>query len=513
MKRMAYLHNHTHYSNIRLIDAIIKPEQLIDYTYELGASGVAITEHECLSSHVKALKYYKDFLKEKNITPEDFKLILGDEIYLVDNVKEIRDNFDKEKHGFWHFILLAKDKIGYHQLKRISSTAWNQSFFQRKMERVPIEKEQLKIIIGNDKGHLISSSACFLAGQKVRTLNGEKNIEDITENDVILTKDGKWEKINFPTQRFYNGKGNILTFTKEPFPIKCTANHQFLVLNKKNNTLIWKEAQNLTTSDKCLEPILPVIYTNKDIIYPLYFKEIDDYRKNSIGKNYKKDIFRLNDSIKITNELMRLFGLWLADGHITITEKQKTIGFSFSSKEFELYYNSFVKKALEDLGLKPNEYSIAYRDKNNKVEISIHKVEVVLLFKNIFGINHAETKYIPDLINHISKDFDIELLFGYWLGDGYFRYREAVHSGEIVSASISQQLTKDFEQLALSLNLSGSITISEKRVDKNNVHHKKSYYLTFSNIYLGKNLNKKQHFSHELLKSISLHKKDMKILS
>lgn len=177
MKKMAYLHNHTHYSNIRLIDAIIKPEQLIDYTYELGASGVAITEHECLSSHVKALKYYKDFLKEKNITPEDFKLILGDEIYLVDNVKEIRDNFDKEKHGFWHFILLAKDKIGYHQLKRISSTAWNQSFFQRKMERVPIEKEQLKIIIGNDKGHLISSSAC-LGGELPQLIAKKSKAED-----------------------------------------------------------------------------------------------------------------------------------------------------------------------------------------------------------------------------------------------------------------------------------------------------------------------------------------------
>ena len=177
MKRMAYLHNHTHYSNIRLIDAIIKPEQLIDYTYELGASGVAITEHECLSSHVKALKYYKDFLKEKNITSEDFKLILGDEIYLVDNVKEIRDNFDKEKHGFWHFILLAKDKIGYHQLKRISSTAWNQSFFQRKMERVPIEKEQLKIIIGNDKGHLISSSGC-LGGELPQLIAKKSKAED-----------------------------------------------------------------------------------------------------------------------------------------------------------------------------------------------------------------------------------------------------------------------------------------------------------------------------------------------
>jgi DNA polymerase-3 subunit alpha len=52
-------HNHTIYSNIRLIDSINQPEDLIDKAIELGLSGIAITDHECLSAHVRAEKHMK----------------------------------------------------------------------------------------------------------------------------------------------------------------------------------------------------------------------------------------------------------------------------------------------------------------------------------------------------------------------------------------------------------------------------------------------------------------------
>ena len=42
------IHNHTMYSNIRLLDCINRPKALIDKARELGLSGVMITDHECL---------------------------------------------------------------------------------------------------------------------------------------------------------------------------------------------------------------------------------------------------------------------------------------------------------------------------------------------------------------------------------------------------------------------------------------------------------------------------------
>ena len=44
-------HSHTHYSNIRLLDSINRPKDLIDRAIGLGLAGIAITDHECLSSH------------------------------------------------------------------------------------------------------------------------------------------------------------------------------------------------------------------------------------------------------------------------------------------------------------------------------------------------------------------------------------------------------------------------------------------------------------------------------
>ena len=492
------LHNHTDYSNLYLRDSINTIGGLIDTAIALGHKVIAITEHETVSNAIKIEKHYNK-IKEKH---PDFKVIRGNEIYLCRDGLT-KDNFIKGQDKFYHFILLALDATGHEQIRELSTRAWMRSWKTGKMARRPTYYQDLIDIISANPGHVVGATACFLKGQKVRTKKGEKNIEDIVSTDEILTKEGKWEKINFPTHREYHGMGNILEFTKEPLPSKCTENHQFLVYDDKKKTMNWVLANNLKKNDKCLEPLLPITYSNNNIIDVANMSSIASYRKKSCGQNYRKDIYRVKDKIVITNELMRLFGLWLADGHISKHEEysRHEIGFTFSAEEFEVFYNSFVMQGLKDLGLEKSDYSIRRREEKHRVDLSINKVEICLLFEELFGISHADKKYIPDRLKHISYDLDLELFFGYFIGDGYFRHREG-HGGEIVSASISKQLTKDFEEIGLSLNLSGSITISKARTDKNQVNHKESYYLTFSNSFLGKNLNKKEHFSHEKLKEI-----------
>lgn len=145
-------HNHTEISNFRLRDSIIKIPELIDYAIELGYNGVCCTDHEALSAHVRLIKYYKE-LKENNKLPENFKIGLGNEIYLVEDLNNIQ--------RYWHFILIAKDAKGYEQLKRISSesawTHWSKGY----MERVPTVMSEMEDIIGNEKGHLIFQTACL----------------------------------------------------------------------------------------------------------------------------------------------------------------------------------------------------------------------------------------------------------------------------------------------------------------------------------------------------------------
>ena len=84
MEKILYpgsLHCHSDHSNFRLRDAIATVEGLMDYALELGHSVVAITEHETIASHVRAQKYYNKIKKDN----PNFKLVLGNEIYLVRN--------------------------------------------------------------------------------------------------------------------------------------------------------------------------------------------------------------------------------------------------------------------------------------------------------------------------------------------------------------------------------------------------------------------------------------------
>ena len=46
-------HSHTHYSNIRLVDSINRPDQLIKKAQEIGLAGIAITDHEALCSSIE----------------------------------------------------------------------------------------------------------------------------------------------------------------------------------------------------------------------------------------------------------------------------------------------------------------------------------------------------------------------------------------------------------------------------------------------------------------------------
>ena len=64
MKRDYYsVHAHSEYSNIKVIDSINRYSHMMDYAWDIGLSGIACTEHDCISG---AIKYIKTFKKKIN---------------------------------------------------------------------------------------------------------------------------------------------------------------------------------------------------------------------------------------------------------------------------------------------------------------------------------------------------------------------------------------------------------------------------------------------------------------
>lgn len=141
-------HNHTVYSNLRLVDSINKPKDLIDEAIKLGLSGIAITDHEALCCHIEVNQYAKK-IKEKY---PNFKIALGNEIYLT----ETRE----PKQNYYHFILIAKDALGHKALRILSSKAWY-NMYESFMERVPTLKNELVEVMREYQGHVIATTACI----------------------------------------------------------------------------------------------------------------------------------------------------------------------------------------------------------------------------------------------------------------------------------------------------------------------------------------------------------------
>ena len=175
-------HNHTHYSNLRLLDCINKPTDLIDRAIQLGLSGIAITDHECISSHMEVNKYAKK-IREKY---PDFTIALGNEIYLVDERIKGQEYF--------HFILIAKDAVGHRAIRELSSKAWYNSYMDRAMERVPLLKSELKEIMSKYKGHVIATTAC-IGGELSKLLIAQHFIEQ-TRLPMDPTPEEMQEKID-----------------------------------------------------------------------------------------------------------------------------------------------------------------------------------------------------------------------------------------------------------------------------------------------------------------------------
>ena len=158
------------YSNLKVIDSTNRFSRMMDYAWDIGLSGIAMTEHDCISGAIKYIKTYKAKIEKewRKIHPEeelpsfqqiaeelDFKPILGNEIYLSE---EGLCEENMSGGHFWHLILLAKDAEGFKQIKQLSSAAWKRAWFRGILRTPTYPSDLFKFVQG---GHLVASTACL----------------------------------------------------------------------------------------------------------------------------------------------------------------------------------------------------------------------------------------------------------------------------------------------------------------------------------------------------------------
>ena len=351
MSKLSYplsLHNHTDFSNFRLRDSINTVESLIDYALELGHSGVAITEHDTIASHIRAEKYYNKIKKDH---PE-FKLIRGNEIYLVRNGLN-GQNYKKETDRYFHFILLAKDLEGHRQIREISSRAWIRSYVARRMRRVPTYYQDLIDVIGKNPGHVIGSTACLggcLPTQLIRnSYTGAPSMDLIKRWIVQMQGIFGADDFYFEMQPSFN-KDQIYVNKKlvelgEEMGVKYIITNDAHYL-KKADRPIHKAFLNSQQGDREVDDFYATTFLMSD-------EEIYEYMEESLGEEVIQKAYQTIEEIRDKCEdysLMKSLNIprlnWKQVGNLDLVSHEMEIMEQYIPQLHNFYFSNYAEDKL-----------------------------------------------------------------------------------------------------------------------------------------------------------------------
>ncbi len=150
---MSFVHLHTH-SEYSLLDGANRIGDLVRRASDLDMPALALTDHGCLFG---AWTFHKAALKA------GIKPIVGMEAYVAPGDRRDRGSTPSGKRAY-HLVLLARDKVGYQNLIKLSSIGYTEGFYYNPR----VDREILR---AHSEG-LIVSSAC-MAGEVAQRLLAE----------------------------------------------------------------------------------------------------------------------------------------------------------------------------------------------------------------------------------------------------------------------------------------------------------------------------------------------------
>ena len=151
-KRYNNYHKHTHYSNIKTLDCVSKPEDYIKRAVELGHTTYFTTEHGFQGNIYEAHTLCEQY---------GLKCIYGVEAYYVD------DMYDKSSRSNYHLMLVAMNDNGRKEINKIMSLANTDGFYYK-------PRIDLKCLLSLTPSDVVVTTAC-VASPMFKGDNWEEN--------------------------------------------------------------------------------------------------------------------------------------------------------------------------------------------------------------------------------------------------------------------------------------------------------------------------------------------------
>jgi len=292
---------------------------------------------------------------------------------------------------------------------------------------------------------------CFTEDMMVACVDGYRKISEITENDLVLTEDGSYQKVYELHETKYDGdlvKFKVFGNTKH---ITCTPNHPFLVKNKG-----YVYANELTENDYLGLPI------NKKSIIPSF----DTWLKDN------------QYSEKLVTTILDDFDYWFLMGYFLGD------GWLIESKE-EVYFT--IKDEQTDLILPRLKNIIGLAKLNNS---GVNCTKYVGKKKQVFEIlskfgKYAYGKFIPTFIHDAPKEYIEQFIEGYLMADG------CKTKNGITYTTVSENIAYGLQLLYAKLGVKASVYFQNRTkktfIEGREVNQKNTFSI---NVYKQKNKSK-----------------------
>ena len=194
---------------------------------------------------------------------------------------------------------------------------------------------------------------CFTPGTVIYTLNGPKNIENVSISDMVLTSNGEYHKVMLPVRHEYDSssQGNMLNIklVNLKTPVTVTTEHQIMALKYKDCEAYRDSLLNTFNFEAICSSL------DKGLLQLEFYDanelDVGDFVVHSIPQ-YVVDI------PEYTEEDCRMYGILLSEGYINSNlecqlslgkkNKQDTIDFIISYLENRNIKATLSKNSLED---------------------------------------------------------------------------------------------------------------------------------------------------------------------
>ena len=376
------------------------------------------------------------FISERPIKPQEAVLELGKNIFprklLMDQLTRLRTN--KKLQSMKHIVDLSWDGNG------------NVIATEKKtgdITNYPLKKDQKpagSIVIWEypvkDPPFGLYIGGCLTPGEKVCTQRGLINVEDVTLDDKLINKDGKFVEIK-NLQRY--DKVNEPIFTLKPYgsfrTTTFTGEHPIWIHNKG-----FVKAKNVKSGD-WLE----------------------------IPNTYKIDCIEDDDRLA---KLYYFYGLWLGDGFCNKNGNSHDIYLSIGKNETDLaqFYDQLVAELFDRKCIhvhKDREETRRFTDK-----------QLFQKLKSLFGTN-AYNKRIPECIKKLPYNYKLHFLQGYLDSDGSV----FLDNGKVRTnfTSVNLELLEDVQDMLFGMGIANSIIIHQKEtINKQGIRSLQSYRINIS---------------------------------